>query len=336
MITIRPENETESTRKLTFRPIDLSLKAAYDALPEDGHDRGSEFSFANLYLWGEQSIAETDGFTVVFSRYGRLQFYLYPIGVGDAGPAIDAILEDAKARGIPAVISGLDRAAIELLESRYGGAFRLHSDEGNFDYVYRIDDLADLAGKKYHGKRNHIHRFEELYPNAAVEPIDETNLAAVRAMLSDWYAARRASDPEGNYSMEEWALSRALRDRDALALEGLVLRDGETVLAFTFGSRLSRDTFDVHFEKARPDAEGAYAAINRAFARAVREKYPEVRFLNREEDMGIEGLRKAKQSYRPCRLVEKKWVSFGELPDGEDESDAIADLGRGENDADPN
>ena len=86
------------------------------------------------------------------------------------------------------------------------------------------------------------------------------------------------------------------------------------MLALTLGSRLSRDTFDVQFEKARADAEGAYPMVNREFARYLRAKYPELRYLDREEDMGLEGLRRAKESYKPHHMVEKCWACL--LEDG--------------------
>ena len=91
-------------------------------------------------------------------------------------------------------------------------------------------------------------------------------------------------------------------------MEGLVLLNEGEVLAFTLGSRLSNNTFDVHFEKARWDMDGAYTAINYEFARHIRGKYPDILYLNREDDMGIEGLRRAKESYHPHHMIEKYWA----------------------------
>ena len=115
--------------------------------------------------------------------------------------------------------------------------------------------------------------------------------------------------------MEERALSRAFRHLTDLEMEGLALFVGGEIIAFTLGSRLSDDTFDVHFEKARADIQGAYPAINNEFAKYIRQKHPEVRYLDREEDMGIEGLRKAKKSYRPHHQVEKHWARLWEACD---------------------
>jgi len=130
-------------------------------------------------------------------------------------------------------------------------------------------------------------------------------LPKAKAFIENWYARRRETDPEGDYLLESVALGRLFNHCGELDMEGLVLMDGEEILAITMGSRLSPDTFDIHFEKAREDVSGAYNAINCHFARYLRLKYPDVQFLNREEDMGLEGLRTAKLGYRPHHMVEK-------------------------------
>ncbi len=299
---------------IDFQRITLSHKELFNTMLPDGIQRGCDFSFTNLYLWGRQSFALVCDHIVLFSQFSRRSVYPYPIGTGDKKPVLDAIIADAHARGIPCRITGLDAAAKETLETLYPGKFRFHSDEGAFDYVYDIDNLADLRGKKYQSKRNHINRFKDTYPDYAVEPLTEENLPAVRQMVQQWYDERQNVDPNGDYHMEKAALEKAFRDFRALDMEGLVLLDSEKVVAMTLGSPMTGNTYDVHFEKALADVNGAYAVINWAFARYIREKYPHVRYLDREEDMGLEGLRKAKQSYHPHHQIEKCWACL--LEDG--------------------
>ena len=141
------------------------------------------------------------------------------------------------------------------------------------------------------------------------------NLSAAQFMVDDWYRQRMKADPEGNYLLENLALSRCFQNFGGLGMEGIMLKEGNTVVAITMGSRLSEDTFDIHFEKAREDVDGAYTAINQQMAFHLREKHPELRFLDREDDMGLEGLRKAKLSYNPVRLVEKYWARLWEEDD---------------------
>lgn len=307
-------NEMQTKTKIDFRPISLDDITIFEKYLPDGFERGCDFSFANLYLWGKQNLALLHDHIVLFSQFDRRSVYPFPIGRGNKKPVLDAIIEDAKERGIPCRITGLSEAAVETLEEIYPGMFRFHCDEGSFDYVYTIDDLADLKGKKYHGKRNHLNRFKELYPDYVVEPLCENNFPQVKEMVSDWYQARTADDPNGDYHEEKAAISKAFRDYSKLNLEGLVIRNGDVILAVTMGSRISDDTFDVHFEKARADVNGAYTAVNCEFAGFIREKYPNVLYLNREEDMGIEGLRKAKQSYHPHHQMKKYWAYY--LEDG--------------------
>lgn len=277
--------------------------------------KGYEYSFTNLCIWGRQKAAFVDGFLVISSQFDRRAVYPFPVGEGEILPVLDAIIQDAKARGIPCCITGLNESNAATLEKYYPGKFRFQCDRNNFDYVYNIDDLAHLKGRKFQKKRNHINRFRTLFPNWRVEPLSKGNLDAVREMAAEWFRLREQTDPMGNYHLEKVALERAFAHYDSLALEGLVLLDGDRVLAFTIGSPLSHDTMDIHFEKAREDADGAYAAINQAFAQYLRGKYPHIRYLDREEDMGLEGLRKAKLSYCPNHLTEKYWARLWEESD---------------------
>ena len=131
-------------------------------------------------------------------------------------------------------------------------------------------------------------------------------------MVGEWYRARMQADPTGDYMMESIAMSRAFRHYEGLQMESAVLVENGEILAVTMGSRLWSDTFDIHFEKAREDVDGAYAAINCEFARYLRLKYPGLRYLNREDDVGLAGLRKAKLSYNPHHMVEKSWAYLAE------------------------
>ena len=293
---------------IDFQPLALEQKERYEKYLHAGGERGCEYSFVNLYLWGRQKATVLGDNLVLFSQFNRKSVYLFPVGTGDKKPALDAIIEDAKKRGIPCRLVGLTQDDCALLESLYPGQLRYHFDRDSFDYVYDIDDLADLKGRKLQKKRNHLNRFREQNPGYRLEPITEENLPEVEALVNRWYELRLQENPHGDYHMERAALKKALEQREALGLEGLLLRTGDGVVAMTMGSRLREDTFDIHFEKALDIADGAYPAINNGFAAHLREKYPEVRYLNREDDLGLEGLRKAKLSYCPHHMVEKSWA----------------------------
>ena len=293
---------------IEFKRLKLSQKDAYDQILLACPGRSCEYSFANMYLWGRQETVFFPDCVGFFSHFHGKSIYPYPMGNGDRKAVLEAVIRDARERGIPCRISSMTKAEAEELEAWFPGSFLIRTDRDGFDYVYAIDDLADLKGRKFQKKRNHLNRFRAEHPEAVCVPLGGEHLGPARDMVDSWFRQRIAEDPHGEYLLEQVAISRAFQHFKALEMEGLMLLDGGEVLAVTLGSRLSKDTIDVHFEKAREDVEGAYAAINCEFARYLRDKYPEIKFLNREDDMGLEGLRRAKLSYQPHHFEEKYWA----------------------------
>ncbi len=301
---------------IDFKPLTPELRPVYEPYLMSSGERGCEYSFTNLYLWGRQQATLVENNLVFFSQFNRKSVYLYPVGPGNRKKALDAIIEDAAQRGIPCRLTSLTHDDCALLEHLFPGRFRYHFDRDSFDYIYDIHALADLKGKTYQKKRNHLNRFRQAHPDHRLEPITDENIARVEALVAQWYTLRLQENPHGDYHMEQAAIRKALGQRKELGLEGLVLTVAGEPVAMTMGSALSKDTFDIHFEKALDIADGAYAAINQGFAAYLREKYPHLRWLNREDDLGLEGLRKAKLSYYPDHMVEKSWACL--LEDGYD------------------
>ena len=244
---------------------------------------GAEYAFSCMYLWSDyfgELGRVGDHLTQHASWRGR-EVYLYPAGAGDIKGAIEAIRADAAERGGPLRLRSLTKDKKEELEALYPGKFEFTACRNSYDYIYTVEELSELHGKKLQSKRNHCNRFEDEFP--------------------DWFTAQELDQLQ----LEKTALQRAFDHFDELEMDGLLLSDGERIIAFSMGSRMNRDYYDVGFEKAFPDVNGAYAMINREFSRMIAEKYPEVQFLNREDDMGSEGLRRAKESYQPTVLLEK-------------------------------
>jgi len=297
---------------IDFKPLQLQQKQEYESLLAMSGKRGCEYSFVNLFLWGRQQAAMVEGNLVIFSQYNRKTVYLFPAGPADKKKTVDAIIADAAKRGLPCRLAGLDQEDYAFLEREYPGKFSIHFDRDSFDYVYAIDDLADLSGRKYQKKRNHLNRFKAQRPENRLEPITGENLELVRELTGRWYAARLEENPLGDYELEQRALERTFRHFRELGMEGLLLWDGQELLAMAMGSFLNEETFDIHFEKALDRTDGTYAAINQGFAAWLRQQYPQLKWLNREDDLGIEGLRKAKLSYYPDHMVEKSWALLRE------------------------
>lgn len=293
---------------IDFHRLELDEKNAYDTLLMACPPRGCEYSFANLYFWGLQKMAFLPGCAVFFSHFRGRSVYPYPIGTDNKREAVERVLRDARERGLPCRFVCLSAADKEELDSWFPGAFFFRPDRDGFDYVYDINDLAELKGRKFQKKRNHLHRFWDAHPDAKVQPLTGELLEQGRHFAARWYQTRKQEDPHGDYLLEEVAMGRAFHHFDTLGLEGIALTENGSILALTIGSPLSQDTYDIHFEKADEAVEGAYAAINQAFAQYLKKTHPSVLYLNREDDMGLEGLRKAKLSYCPHHMEEKYWA----------------------------
>ena len=300
---------------IEFQKIDLSKTTEYNRYLTTCGERGCGYALANLYMWGRQKAAISSGCLVLVSQFQRKSVYPFPVGDGDVGAALEAIIHDAKARGLQCRLVSLTASDCAFLEERYPGQFQFHPDRDSCDYVYNIEDLANLPGRKYQRKRNHLNRFRLNHPNCQMLVIDKELLPAVQAMSDEWYETRLALDPDNDFQLERAALRRAIENWDALGLEGVALIEDGKILAMSAGSFLNESTFDVHFEKARDDVDGAYAAINQACAAHLHAKYPSLRWLNREDDLGLPGLRKAKLSYYPDHLVVKFWANLLEEDD---------------------
>jgi len=260
--------------------------------------RGAEYTFANLYLWsyfyGE--VCAYNGFLCQRLNYKDTHQYIYPAGCGNPKPVLDLLWEDSHAQGHPFVVRSLTKETMFALETLYPGKFTYEENRNAFDYLYEIETLSELKGKKYQAKRNHINRFLENWPNWHTEVITAENMDVCKALAEKWCEAHEDTG-------DKRALDKAFAHYDELCFEGIILyAEDDDPVAFSMGNRISRDTFDVNFEKAFADVQGAYPLINREFARHIHATHPEIRYLNREDDMGLEGLRKAKESYHPIFL----------------------------------
>ena len=295
---------------LDFRPIQITDKPWLDPLIRKGDLQSSDMNFTNLFIWSngfKGEVAQSDD--TLFLRFGFLEdrpCYAFPAGAESLKEAIETMKRDAKERGFPFTMR-VSQGSLPQLEKLYGGSYHLESSDKWNDYIYDADRLATLSGKKLHAKRNHIHRFEEHY-HWRFEPINKSNIDECRLMSEEWFE-QVGEERHVDYHDEYTALNNLFKYYDALSPDGGLLRAEGKVVAFTFGEPLSNDTFLIHFEKAFPHIQGGYTMINREFVRYILNKYPGVQWVNREEDMGLENLRKSKQSYYPD-MMEVKHIAF--------------------------
>jgi hypothetical protein len=289
---------------LEFRDIKLDDKQEFDRYTR-GH-RNAEASFANIYLW--RTVCRTkiafdeQALYLLLDLPDYRPFMLPPFLLQYDGcykEPLRRVYDHMNAHCGGFFIKGVTNYVKERIEASCPGNFTLVPDRDNFEYVYLSSDLCSLEGKKLHAKRNHINRLLQEHE------------AEYRAYRPEDYEAcvslhRQWMEEKGGVTKglrDEFTVTKtALENLDALGLKcGMLYVDGK-LTAFSIGEKFQEDMALIHIEKADPDVQGAYPMINREFVRA---EWSEVKYINREEDMGIEGLRKAKLSYNPVFLIEK-------------------------------
>ena len=287
-----------------FKPIELSDRPSITGFLDRYRPRTSELTFTNLFIWRRYFLWEwsiLDGRLIIIAAATTGGGFALP-PIGDA-PRVDVTrsLIDYLGSNRGMETPGIQRADRRLAdELANAGGFTVEETREHFDYVYATKDLIELAGRKYHAKRNYINRFRMEY-EFAYEPLADTHVAACLALADEWCRARRCWDDLG-LSGEHDAVKEALAHRADLGLSGGVITIDGKVRAFTLAEALNGDTAVIHVEKADPDVRGLYAMINQQFCQQSLSGFA---YVNREQDLGDEGLRKAKESYFPERLEEK-------------------------------
>ena len=303
---------------INWRDITLEDKVLIEEKICASGCHGADYGFANLFIWRKAykpKIAFCDDRLLVGMPQWKI--YAYPKGDGEIRNSIELLMEEAHSLGNKLRIRGLTDKTLEEFLPLYGDRFEIIEDRDNADYIYTVSKLCDLPGRHLSSKRNHIKHFER---NGAWEfhkiSADScgvftscegstcgklSSIAEAKAFVDEFY--KEKNDPD--LADEAGAIEEMFEHYETLGfLGGMLYQNGEPV-AFTAGTKLDDEVFDTHFEKALPGVEGAYTMVNREFARLVRSEFPDIAAFNREEDMGIEGLRKAKLSYHPDILLMK-------------------------------
>ncbi|MBN1696325.1 MAG: DUF2156 domain-containing protein [Spirochaetales bacterium] len=253
----------------------------------------SEFTFANIYLFRKKNsfqIAELEqGKYIITGKRNNESFFLLPFGIPEK-----SMLEEMFDRY--SLLKLVSEPQTRMLRE-YG--YHVKEDRDNFDYIYLREHLAELEGRKYHKKRNLINAFLNNY-NYTGKRIKADNVGDALRVLDLW---RESREEDGDYA----GAKEALYHIEDLKLCGSIVYVDGNPAAYTLGEELQGGTcFAIHFEKAIGEYKGLYQFINKCFASFLPEKY---KTINREQDMGDEGLRQAKMSYRPVGFIKKYRVT---------------------------
>lgn len=296
-----------------FRKIQLSDRDRVNERLAVSNFRGCEYSFANNMAWqrlNDTLICFEDDFYISCSFEDGSPYITFPTGVkvDETGKekyiklfaSLKKLFED---QGKQLVVSSVVPENLQWMQEYYGDKITCEYNRDGSDYVYNSSDLIDLKGKKYHGKRNHIRRFTER--NWSFEDICDSNIDDCISFATRFY--NESSEVDRSAVIEQYAINLFFMNMDYLGLKGGVLRSDGEIVGITIGEQLNSDTFVVHIEKARGDIQGAYPTLCNQFAKA---NAAELEYINREEDLGLDGLRKSKLSYYPTFMVDKHTVYF--------------------------
>lgn len=298
---------------ITFKDTTIQDKDTITSYTLNSCRRNCDLSFSNLCSWRflyDTQFAIVDGFLVFkFWVDGELA-YMMPVGEGNLKKVVNDLIEDAREAGSPFCMLGVCSCMREDLEAILPEQFTFTADRDYADYIYLRSDLSTLKGKKFQAKRNHINKFRNTYPNYEYSPITPERIQECLQLEAEWCKVNHCDQQEGTGN-ERRALIYALHHFDELGLMGGILHADGKIVAFTFGMPINKETFGVHVEKADTNVDGAYAMINYEFANRIPEQYI---YINREEDLGLEGLRRAKLSYQPETILEKYMTCLKEQP----------------------
>ncbi len=272
----------------------------------------SEATFANLFMWRKSSKTKytiiNDSLVIFYKKSDGRKACCFPFGCDDTKEIIDKIKEYFDTQNVDFIMESVTEDKANKLLNIYGNKITVIPEPNLFDYVYYSEKLIKLAGKKLHSKRNHINKFKSLY-NYKYEKITSDTALECLKKADEWLISKYIDENDNDYISEITALKEVFNNYDKLNLAGGLIRVEGEIIAFSVGEKLNVNTFVTHIEKADTAYQGAYTVINNEFAK---NECLSFKYINREEDMGIEGIRKAKLSYYPDKMIKKYMIQFKE------------------------
>lgn len=280
---------------MEFHPIKLEDKQKYEKYYRAVYRMASDASFTTSYAWAESFYTkiciEDDVLCLQGKNKEGIPYFMMPVGTGDKEKFLRKLYIHCQERSIPFSLHWLLKEDVSFINNIFHDTIEIQESRNSAEYIYKTESLLSLSGKKLHSKRNHVNAFKSAY-KYNTEPITQENISISR----DFVIAHC------NTSEEKNAMERLFASYFLLNLTGMLLYVGETLVAVTAGEQICNDTALIHLEKADTKFTGSYPAVNQLF---IENYFSHTKYINREEDMGIEGLRKAKLSYRPVFLLEK-------------------------------
>lgn len=285
-----------------INPKPLTLESKDIVKPYFKGITNSMYNFTTALMWGGKDyveFCEIAGCLVLFYKFPKSPICsTFPIGNGDKKEAVKVVCDYMKSFGVNPVMKNLSSDMAEELKTLFPDKFEYIPDRNAFDYIYETQKLIDLSGKELHQKRNHYNYFIKNY-NYEYLKMSQNDTDSCKELFDKWIEEKE--DSKWLKSSRK-ATFTALDNLDALNLTGAIIKVDGNICAFSVGEAVSCDTALIHLEVASTDYRGSFNAINREFCA---NEWKDFKYVNREEDMGLLGLRKAKEAYRPAFLHEK-------------------------------
>ena len=311
------KNETKTDRsELIFHDITLDVKPLIDSYTKPWMLECSDLSFTNLFIWGmdgKMQYAEKDNVLFIKLHFSSVPMYLwapipkYGVEVDYKKAILDGIAYMKNAGVEPTYRSVWTPFRDKILEA-CPELYSMPTDIA-WDYVYSRESLSTLKGKKLHGKRNHINKFLSKYPDYEYKRLTPEMVEDCIALYDKWIM-EKDEETAKTLQTEKRSVLRALNNMEELNLIGGTIYIDNKLCAFTVGERLHPHMQLIHIEKGDTDFDGIFPMINQQY---VLHECSDVELINREEDMGVEGMRKAKRSYQPIKMIEKHLISVKDL-----------------------
>jgi hypothetical protein len=287
-----------------YQELELTHQEAINSFLRHDPPLTSELTFTNLFIWRglyRPIWKQAHGCLVIIMQPQEGSPYALPPVLGpdgDAMAALWALMDDLQAMGAETKACRVGAGFVENhLEQN---KFKAVLDRDQSDYVYSAQDLIKLAGKRFHKKKNHLNKFiKNVEYN--YKPLDQETVECVLEMQESWCQLRDCKE-DSSLMNEDRAIYEAMTHFGHLGYVGGAIVINDVVEAFSLGEALNSDTAVIHIEKANPQIPGLYAAINQMFAANA---WSEMTYINREQDLGVAGLRKAKESYQPHHMIDK-------------------------------
>lgn len=289
-----------------LKPVDIGDKKIFDRYFTADPPEVSELTFTNLFMWAHRYHPRwtelKDTLLIVIAPDNSPPFGLPPVGTGDKREAIEALFDILSEKSSEPRICRVPESYIQKYVDT--GRYTCMEDRDNSDYVYKSKDLINLTGRKYHRKKNHLNRFLKNY-RYEYSRLDLDLVECFIGLQEEWCQMRECIESAGLLS-EDYAIHRALTHYEDLGFVGGAIKVDGRMEAFSLGEKLNPDTAVIHIEKANPEIPELYTVINQQFCLNA---WSEIRYINREQDLGLEGLRKAKESYYPHHMIKKYRVT---------------------------